>query len=159
MHDIFAAIAHVLLLVVPDWVRLPGIGFVLPHWLYWGGLALFPLCAMYMVRKSQATARTLENRITLSMGYLFLITGGLAGLHRFYLRSARIGYVFIALFAVALYSNHQGSLARNQESDARNAVQIAAFEHDQAENGVKAMPFDVPSPCSITVNVASVSSR
>jgi TRAP-type mannitol/chloroaromatic compound transport system permease small subunit len=104
--------------------------------MYWGGLALFPLFSMFMVRKSQAKARTIENRITVPVGYLFLVTGGLAGLHRFYLRSSVVGYVFIALFVAVLYSNHQGTLARNLQSDARNTVQIAEFDYDEAKKDV-----------------------
>lgn len=136
MHEVFGTIAHSLLVIMPEWVRLPGLTFVLPHWVYWGGLVLFPLFAMFMLRASQGRAATLENRITLPVGYLFLVTGGLAGLHRFYLRSPKIGYVFIALFVVVLYGNHQGTLARNVQSDARNAMQIADFDREQAQKAV-----------------------
>jgi TRAP-type mannitol/chloroaromatic compound transport system permease small subunit len=137
MHDIFAVVAHALLVVVPDWMRLPSLNFVLPHWLYWSGLVLFPLFAMFMVRKSQSKAPTIENRITLPVGYLFLITGGLAGLHRFYLRSPKMGYVFIALLALVLYSNHEGTLARTIASNAQNQVKIAEFDRDEAAKAVK----------------------
>jgi TRAP-type mannitol/chloroaromatic compound transport system permease small subunit len=145
MHDIFAAIAHALLGIAPGWMRLPSLTFVLPHWLYWGGLLLFPLFAMYMVRKSQAKSPTIENRITLPVGYLFLLTGGLAGLHRFYMRSSKIGYVFIALLVIVLYSNSQGTAARTVASDAHNAVKIAEFDRDEAAKAVKDQKEGAPA--------------
>ena len=39
---------------------MPSLTFVLPHWLYWAGLLLFPLIAMYLVarqRRAAAAAR------------------------------------------------------------------------------------------------------
>jgi len=34
---------------------MPYITFVIPHWLYWGGLIVVPLLAMYIVRKQRGT--------------------------------------------------------------------------------------------------------
>ena len=30
---------------------MPSLTFVMPHWLYWAGLLLFPLMALYLVRR------------------------------------------------------------------------------------------------------------
>ena len=44
---------------------MPYLPFVLPHWLYWGGLIIVPLIAMYIVRmqKGKEVDGTVSNRI------------------------------------------------------------------------------------------------
>ena len=53
---------------------MPNLTFVLPHWLYWSGLLLFPLLALYMA--SRPSARDALGRPTLGVGYLTLVTAG-----------------------------------------------------------------------------------
>ena len=31
---------------------MPSLTFILPHWLYWSGLIVFPLIAAYLVRRA-----------------------------------------------------------------------------------------------------------
>jgi TRAP-type mannitol/chloroaromatic compound transport system permease small subunit len=83
---------------------MPTLNFVLPHWLYWGGLVLFPLAAMYLVAKQ--TRRGTPREPILFNAYLFWLTAGFAGLHRFYLKSWW-GLVFIPIFLAIVYCNAQ----------------------------------------------------
>ena len=49
---------------------MPHLNFVLPHWLYWGTLLLFPLVAMYLVAQpAPRTARRASR--SLFIAYLF----------------------------------------------------------------------------------------
>jgi len=78
-----------------DAPAMPSLTFVMPHWLYWAGLIVFPAIALYLVR------RQLRNPLppgpSLFIAYLFWLTAGFMGIHRFYLRSA-LGLVFIPVF-------------------------------------------------------------
>ena len=62
---------------------MPGLSFTLPHWLYWVGLIVFPIIAMILSRRPQPE----EKRYTLPLAYMIAVTGGILGLHRFYLKS------------------------------------------------------------------------
>ena len=97
---------------------MPSINFVLPHWLYWGTLIVFPLIAMALSRRGRV--RTYSP----SIGYFILITGGLLGLHRLYLRNMW-GLLFIPVFLGILVANGNGRDAREAESDAANVVASA----------------------------------
>ena len=82
---------------------MPSFTFVLPHWMYWGALLLFPLVAMYLVRApaprtARRTSRSLFN------AYLFWLTSGFMGLHRMYLKSWW-GFVYLPFFLAVLYCN------------------------------------------------------
>ena len=83
---------------------MPTLNFILPHWMYWGGLLLFPLAAMYLV--SRQTRRGAPREPIAFNAYLFWITAGFVGAHRFYLRSWW-GLVFIPLFLGIVYCNTQ----------------------------------------------------
>jgi TRAP-type mannitol/chloroaromatic compound transport system permease small subunit len=83
---------------------MPTLNFVLPHWMYWGGLALFPLAAMYLVARQARRGPPREP--ILFNAYLFWLTAGYAGLHRFYLKSWW-GLVFIPVFLAIVYCNTQ----------------------------------------------------
>jgi TRAP-type mannitol/chloroaromatic compound transport system permease small subunit len=83
---------------------MPTLNFILPHWLYWGGLIVFPLVAMYLVAKQ--TRRGPPREPILFNAYLFWLTAGFAGLHRFYLKSWW-GIVFIPVFLGIVYCNAQ----------------------------------------------------
>ena len=110
---------------------MPALNFVLPHWLYWSGLLVFPLVAMYLVRRQRA--RAVGPRIYPFLAYLFWLTAGYAGMHRFYLRSAW-GFVFIPVFLAILYGN--GELRDAREDVSRTRAQYAAMHHalDRAQS-------------------------
>ena len=57
---------------------MPHINFVLPHWLYWGGLLFVPLMAMYIVRKQRG--KTVDGVLSIPIAYLLWLCGGFAGL-------------------------------------------------------------------------------
>ncbi|MHA6343886.1 TRAP transporter small permease subunit [Roseivivax sp. CAU 1761] len=99
---------------------MPDVSYTLPHWLYWVGLIVFPLIAMALARRP----RTGENRYSMALGYMILVTGGMLGLHRFYLKNLW-GFVFIPIFLVILYANGAGQEARSVVSDYANQVRVA----------------------------------
>ena len=99
---------------------MPSVDFTLPHWLYWIGLIAFPALAMVLARRAQPEKRTYG----LPLGYLILVTGGILGLHRFYLRSL-LGLVYLPVFLLILYANGQERTARNDYSNAINTVRQA----------------------------------
>ncbi len=109
---------------------MPNLTFVLPHWLYWSGLVIFPLLAMALVRRQRAAAP--PSVAMLSIAYLLLVTGGFVGLHRLYLRS-KLGFAYIPLFAAILFGNARGREARNLVSDLRNEVTGAEFLAERAQ--------------------------
>lgn len=129
MADIAGQFASWIAGFLPDWVRLPSLTFELPHVGYWVGLLLFPLIAMYLVRRERARAD--KPRVSLAVAYMLLITGGFGGLHRFYLRAGKMAFVLIALFVLVLYGNGQGKQARVGLSDAQNQFKIVDFDIDR----------------------------
>ena len=92
---------------------MPSLRFVLPHWLYWGILLLFPLLAMVLVARQRRRRRAGEP--LLFIAYLFWLTAGFLGMHRFYLKSVW-GFVFLPLFVVVIYCNGQVREAREDVS-------------------------------------------
>lgn len=101
---------------------MPSVNFVLPHWLYWSGLLIFPLVAMYLSRRS---AKTGEQGYSLGVAYFVWIVGGFLGLHRLYLRNSW-GLVFWPLFALILYASAVERDARVLHSDA--VAELAVVE-------------------------------
>ncbi|WP_323767582.1 TRAP transporter small permease subunit [Marinovum sp.] len=99
---------------------MPGLSFTLPHWLYWIGLIVFPLVAMILSRRPQPQ----EKRYTLPLAYMIAVTGGILGLHRFYLKSMW-GLIFIPLFLFVLYCNAQTQEARTVLSGFDNELRVA----------------------------------
>ena len=99
---------------------MPSLDFTLPHWAYWVGLVLFPILAMVLARSTQPHRKS----YTLPLGYLILVTGGILGLHRFYLKSL-LGLVFIPIFIFVLFANGHERDARGELSDAVNLVRVA----------------------------------
>lgn len=97
---------------------MPSISFILPHWVYWSTLIVFPLVAMVMARRTETSGYT--NPIA----YLILITGGMLGLHRLYLRNLW-GLIYLPIFFVILFANAQGRDAREMQSEADNVVNSA----------------------------------
>lgn len=99
---------------------MPSVDFTLPHWLYWVGLIAFPALAMVLARKAQPEKRSYG----LPLGYLILVTGGILGLHRFYLRSL-LGLIYLPVFLLILFANGEERTARNELSNAVNIVRQA----------------------------------
>lgn len=99
---------------------MPQIDFTLPHWAYWLGLILFPAAGMILARR----ARPERRGYSAPLAYLILVTGGILGLHRFYLKSL-LGLVYIPIFLCVLWGNAQEREARSALSNATNLVKIA----------------------------------
>lgn len=100
---------------------MPSLTFVLPHWLYWTGLVLFPLAAMFLARRSSIGGK---RGYSVALGYMILVTGGMVGLHRLYLRN-KWGFLYIPVFVFILYANAAQRDARVVYSDAANLVTVA----------------------------------
>ncbi len=120
---------------------MPALTFVLPHWLYWSGLALFPLAAMWLVRRQQRLRPRARPRAFLA--YLFWACSGFIGLHRFYLRSLW-GFVFIPVFLAILYGNSHIRDERENVSRTRAEVEhvVPAFERMQKRAQTDAASVD-----------------
>ena len=101
---------------------MPSLTFVMPHWLYWAGLGLFPLIATYLVRRQMREAP--HSRVSLFIAYLFWLCSGFMGIHRFYLRSA-IGFAFIPVFLFILHCNAQVRDVRDDTSRTFAALEQA----------------------------------
>jgi len=112
---------------------MPSLTFVLPHWLYWSVLALFPLVAIALVRRQRAHPDA--GRANHFLAYLFLITAGFVGMHRFYLRNAW-GFVFIPVFLAVLWTSAD-------VRDVRETVSRTRAEAEQAERLVARAQSDV----------------
>jgi TRAP-type mannitol/chloroaromatic compound transport system permease small subunit len=109
---------------------MPSLNFVLPHWLYWGTLLLFPLIAIYLVvRQHKAGA---PRGPSLFIAYLFWLCSGFVGLHRFYLRNPW-GFAFIPVFLAILYTTDVIRDRREDVSRTRAAVETANVEVRQSQ--------------------------
>lgn len=104
---------------------MPEIDFILPHWIYWGGIFLVPTVLFIAHRRGERRARA--SGVSLGLAYFFLLVAGFMGIHRLYLKSFW-AVVFIALFVGVISCNNEARLARNDHSIARNDV--ANFEYD-----------------------------
>jgi TRAP-type mannitol/chloroaromatic compound transport system permease small subunit len=114
---------------------MPNLDFVLPLWLYWGGLAIFPLVAMYLVRRERARQRRVGP--SLFVAYLFWLCAGFLGIHRFYLRSM-LGFVFIPVFLGIVYCNTQVREVRDEHSRTNAELQEAERDVARAREEAKA---------------------
>jgi len=101
---------------------MPSLTFVMPHWLYWAGLLLFPSMALYLVRRQ--LRKPLPPGPSTFIAYLFWLTSGFLGIHRFYLRSA-YGVVFIPVFLFILYCNAEVREVRDDTSRTFAALESA----------------------------------
>ncbi len=113
---------------------MPELNFVLPHWLYWGGLVVFPLVAwwLYHARAKHADETA---PVSLAVAYFLLLVGGFMGVHRLYLKS-RWAVVFMLLFLGILVTNVEVRQARNEISDAHNQVRLAEGKIRRAERAI-----------------------
>jgi TRAP-type mannitol/chloroaromatic compound transport system permease small subunit len=108
---------------------MPTLNFILPHWLYWGGLLVFPLVAMYLVAHQRR--RGLPKEPILFNAYLFWLCAGFAGVHRFYLKSWW-GLAFIPLFVGIVYCNSQVREVHEDVSRTYAALEQARTDLAQA---------------------------
>ncbi|SMX32054.1 TRAP transporter small permease subunit [Actibacterium lipolyticum] len=133
---------------------MPSLEFTLPHWMYWLGLILFPVLGMIMARRAKPD----RAQYSTPLGYMILITGGILGLHRFYLKN-KWGLLFLPIFAFVLYANGAEREARSALSDADNTVRVAEktiaregprVESAQAELAQLQADFDAAEEGSFT---------
>jgi len=116
---------------------MPNLNFILPHWMYWGGLLLFPLVAMYLVAHQRRRGPPREP--ILFNAYLFWLTAGFAGVHRFYLKSWW-GFAFVPLFLAIIYCNGEARDVRDDVSRTFAALEQAQTALTQAEPVDPAQP-------------------
>lgn len=118
---------------------MPSLNFVLPHWLYWGALIVFPLVAMYFVKRQKQ--RGTPQGPSLFIAYMFWLCAGFMGLHRLYLRNLW-GLVFIPVFLLILYANGEMRDGREDVSRTRAAVESShtAIRHAQIPPNTQATP-------------------
>lgn len=109
---------------------MPELTFVLPHWLYWAGLVVFPIAAMIIFRRPRKDSQ--GKPVSLTLAYFFLLLGGFIGIHRLYLKSSWT-IVFIALFTSVLFVNIEVRTARDALSAADNDIKLAELKAERAE--------------------------
>jgi TRAP-type mannitol/chloroaromatic compound transport system permease small subunit len=112
---------------------MPEINFVLPHWLYWSGLVIFPVTAMIIFRRTGQDAT--KKAVSLPLGYFLLCTGGFIGVHRLYLKSFWT-LAFIALFGSILVVNVEVRMARNALSAADNDIKLSELKIERAQKAI-----------------------
>lgn len=110
---------------------MPEITFILPHWIYWGGIFAAPAALMFFARRRGGGAVT--GRAALPLAYFFLLVGGFMGIHRLYLKHIWAA-VFILLFVGVIYCNNEARLTRNAHSLARNDVSITQYDIKRAQD-------------------------
>ena len=110
---------------------MPEITFILPHWIYWGGIFAVPALLMFFARRGGGGA--VAPRAALWLTYFFLLVGGFMGIHRLYLKSVWAG-VFILLFVGVIYCNNEARLTRNEHSLARNDVANTTYDIKRAQD-------------------------
>jgi TRAP-type mannitol/chloroaromatic compound transport system permease small subunit len=114
---------------------MPSLSFILPHWLYWLILVVFPFAAIWFVRREHE--RGPGPGVNLFSAYLFWLCAGFAGLHRYYLRSYW-GFIFIPVFGFILWGTDQIRDAREDVSRTRAAYDTAHRALPRAESAVRA---------------------
>ena len=116
---------------------MPSLNFVLPHWMYWGILLLFPVLAMALVARQRRLGAPHEP--LLFNAYLFWLCSGFMGLHRMYLKSGW-GFVYVPIFLGILYCNAQVRETRDDVSRTTASV-------EQQQTALKrAQPLDAAAP-------------
>ena len=121
---------------------MPDLDFVLPHWLYWSGLVVFPLAAMFLVRRQRSAGP--RPPLSLAVGYLLLVTAGFVGIHRFYVRSWR-GVLYIPLFVAIVLVNMAARDSREAISLVQSNLMVAEFDLERAEDAADAGEEDAGS--------------
>jgi len=110
---------------------VPDITFILPHWIYWGGIIAVP--ALFMLASRRFPARERAEGSSLRLAYFFLVVGGIMGIHRLYLKSWWAA-LFIALFVGVIWCNHEAKLTRNAHSIAKNEAFNASYDLNLARD-------------------------
>ena len=118
---------------------MPQLDFTLPHWAYWLGLIVFPIIAASLAKRPKPK----ERNYSLLLGYFILVTGGILGLHRLYLKSL-LGLVYIPVFICILYSNAQSQDARSIVSDMANLVRQSERTLTRETERVTTAEADLP---------------
>ena len=136
MADLINLLAQWIHAILPAFVRLPSLTFALPHVAYWGGIIVFPLIAMYLVRREMAHG-AIPGKVALPMAYMLWLVGGIVGLHRFYLRAPRLAFAYIVPFVGILYGNEQIWTAREGTSSARHNLSGAEFDIERFGKAVE----------------------
>ncbi len=111
---------------------MPNIEFVLPHWVYWSGLIIFPLIAMYLSRRAQPERGT-RNKAT---AYFIWLVGGFFGFHRLYLKN-KWGFLYWPIFAVILFASSMERETRIAYSDANGAISAIESSIARSERTVE----------------------
>jgi TRAP-type mannitol/chloroaromatic compound transport system permease small subunit len=101
---------------------MPHLPFVLPHWLYWSGLILFPAIAWMLCARQ--TKRGPPAGPSLFLAYLFWLCSGFLGIHRLYLKNIWF-LVYIPAFALVIHYNTLIRDAREDVSRTRSAQEAA----------------------------------
>lgn len=114
---------------------MPNLEFILPHWLYWAALILFPLAVMVILARRGGVAAT--PRASLPVAYMLLVTGGFVGLHRFYVRS-KLGLAYLPFFIGILIANGYTRTARDTVSGARRDLSNAQYDVEFAKEDIAA---------------------
>ncbi len=112
---------------------MPELSFVLPHWLYWGSLILFPLITLLLYRRVRGN--NADAAASMSLAYILLLTGGFIGLHRLYLKS-KWSVIFIVIFIGILMVNVELRETRNQRSLADNEVTVSEYKIQRFEKAL-----------------------
>ncbi|MEY8838771.1 small integral membrane transport protein, partial [Cribrihabitans sp. XS_ASV171] len=105
---------------------------------YWVGLIVFPIVAMVLSRRPQPA----QKRYTLPLAYMIAVTGGIIGLHRFYLKNL-LGLVYLPIFLFVLYANGQTQDARSVLSDYENQLRVAERTVEREEGRVESSRADL----------------
>ncbi|MBW1997437.1 MAG: TRAP transporter small permease subunit [Deltaproteobacteria bacterium] len=113
---------------------MPDLTFILPHWIYWAGLILVPLCSMFIIHRQRGVR--MEGKISLGIAYMFWFMSGFAGVHRLYLKN-KGALVYFPLIIAVLLTNVEVKEALNQVSGAKNHISIAEFELHRARTALK----------------------
>ncbi|KZM49245.1 TRAP transporter small permease subunit [Labrenzia sp. OB1] len=119
---------------------MPQLDFTLPHWAYWVGLIVFPVIATFLAKRPKPKQR----QYSLVLAYFILVTGGILGLHRLYLKSL-LGLVYIPVFICILFANAQSHDARSVVSDMDNLVRQSERTLDRETDRVSAAETALPS--------------
>jgi TRAP-type mannitol/chloroaromatic compound transport system permease small subunit len=122
---------------------MPTLNFVLPLWMYWAGLVLFPFVAMYLVAKQRRRGTPREP--ILFTAYLFWLTAGFAGIHRFYLKSWW-GFAFVPFLLAVIYCNAQVREVRDDVSRTFAALEQAQTDLRGAQSDLERSRSGEKSP-------------
>ncbi len=109
---------------------MPDLTFFLPHWIYWLSLIVIPLLCMIVIRRQKGEVK--EGQLSYGIAYMFWFFGGIAGLHRLYLKNKGV-LIYLPLLVAVLFTNVQVKEAVNKHSGAMNEKSIAEFKLERAQ--------------------------